>query len=93
MQFLDAQAAPLGAARPLITVPAASHVRRPQLLPHPDGGYLRVVPCDVKLNQPHAVSVTAQGDEIVVGVDGRERIRYRDTFLPLTYRTSCGSTR
>ena len=54
------------------------------LVKYPDGGYLRVVPCEVKLNQPHAVSVTAQGDEIVVRVDGRERIRYRDSFLPLT---------
>lgn len=54
------------------------------LVKYPDGGYLRVVPCDLKVNQPHAVSVMAQGDVIVVRVDGRERIRYRDTFLPLT---------
>lgn len=54
------------------------------LVKYPDGGYLRVVPCEVKLNQSHAVSVTALGDEIVIRVDGRERIRYRDSFLPLT---------
>ncbi len=54
------------------------------LVKYPDGGYLRVVSCDVKLNQPHAVLVTAQEVEIVVRVDGRERIRFRDSFLPLT---------
>ena len=40
MQFLDGQAAAIGAAWPLITLPAGRRVRRPRLLAHPDGGCL-----------------------------------------------------
>lgn len=53
------------------------------LVKYPDGGYLRVAPCEVKLNHPHTLAVTVQGDRIVVSVDGKERIRCRDSFLPL----------
>ncbi|MDB5387722.1 MAG: hypothetical protein JWM11_3368 [Planctomycetaceae bacterium] len=54
------------------------------LVKYPDGGYLRVVPCQVKQNQPVQVVVRVQGNEIVVRVDDRELIRYQDEFLPLT---------
>lgn len=40
MQFLDADAAPLGGPWRLVTVPAAHRVRRPRLSAHPDGGFL-----------------------------------------------------
>lgn len=49
----------------------------------PDGGYLRVAPCPVKLKQPHALRVSIQGAEIRVSVDGQERIRYVDRLRPL----------
>jgi hypothetical protein len=39
VQFLDANAAPLGAAHSVVSVPAGSHVRRPCVLCHPDSGY------------------------------------------------------
>lgn len=54
------------------------------LVKYPEGGYVRVANCPVKLKHAHAVSVSARGQEIVVQVDGKEKIRYRDTFLPLT---------
>ncbi len=53
------------------------------LVKYPDGGYLRVVPCVVKLNAPHRIEVAAQGPEIVVRVDGAEKIRFIDTIGPL----------
>ena len=46
------------------------------LVKFPEGGYLRVVPCDVKLKQPHLVSVTSLGNTIRVEVDGQEKINY-----------------
>ena len=54
------------------------------LVKYPDGGYVRVVPCEVKLNQPHRIAVSAQANEIVVTIDEKEKIRYRDSLLPLT---------
>jgi hypothetical protein len=49
----------------------------------PEGGYLRVAPCPVKLKAPHALQVSIQGGEIRVSVDGQERIRYVDRLRPL----------
>ncbi len=37
---LDANAAPIGAPQPVMTVPAGSRMRRPQAAVHPGGGYL-----------------------------------------------------
>jgi hypothetical protein len=44
----------------------------------PEGGYLRVAPCAVKLKASHEVKVTAQGAMILVTVDGQEKIRFVD---------------
>ena len=54
------------------------------LVKFPEGGYLRVVPCEVKLNQPHAVSVVALGNAIVVKVDGKDKIFFGDVVRPLS---------
>lgn len=53
------------------------------LVKFPSGGYLRSVPCPVKLKEPHRVAVTVQGPWVAVRVDGRERIRYRDGLLTI----------
>jgi hypothetical protein len=53
------------------------------LVKYPHGGYLRSVPCALKLKEPHRVEVTAQGTELVVKVDGQEKIRCRDELLPV----------
>lgn len=53
------------------------------LVRYPEGGYLRVVPCNVKLKQPQAVSVVTLGNAIVVKVDGQQKIFYADASLPL----------
>jgi len=53
------------------------------LVKWPEGGYVQVVPCAVKLNQPIQVSASAQGAQISVSVDGAEKIRWHDRFLPL----------
>ena len=53
------------------------------LVKYPEGGYVRVVPCDVKLKQPHVLQARVAGNQIVVSVDGKEKLRYLGTFLPL----------
>lgn len=53
------------------------------LVKWPEGGYVRVVPCPVKLNEPHRVVARVQGSVITVAVDGVEKIRWQDDFLPL----------
>ena len=53
------------------------------LVKYPNGGYLASVPCEVQVNQPHHVHVKMHGDTIVVSVDGKERLVYRDRFLPI----------
>ena len=50
----------------------------------PEGGYVRVAPCAVKLKEPHKLSVSAQGTHISVRVDGVDKISWDDGFLPLT---------
>ncbi|HYF01010.1 MAG TPA: LamG-like jellyroll fold domain-containing protein [Planctomycetota bacterium] len=50
----------------------------------PDGGYLRVVPCPVRLGEPHVLRASIQGSTIVASVDGAEKIRYVDRIRPLT---------
>lgn len=54
------------------------------LVKYPDGGYVQVVPCAIDVKKPIAIAVAAQGNEITVLVDGVEKLRYRDSFLPLT---------
>ncbi|GDY22062.1 hypothetical protein LBMAG56_34090 [Verrucomicrobiota bacterium] len=54
------------------------------LVKWPEGGYVRVVPCVVKLKEPHQLVATAQGSLIGVSVDGAQKIQWQDAFLPLT---------
>ena len=54
------------------------------LVKWPEGGYVRVVPCAVKLNTPHQLSVSAQGSHVTVRVDGVDKFAWHDRFLPLT---------
>src|SRR5205814_1350332 len=51
---------------------------------YPSGGYVRVVPCAVKLKQPHTITASFQGNEVVVLVDGKEKVRFRDDLKPLS---------
>jgi hypothetical protein len=53
------------------------------LVNYPEGGYLRIVPCEVKLKQPIAVSVVTLGNAIVVKVDGQQKIFIGDVPPPL----------
>ena len=53
------------------------------LVKFPDGGYLRVVPCEVKPNQPIALSVVTLGNALVVKVDGKEKVFFGDIEQPL----------
>jgi hypothetical protein len=53
------------------------------LVKFPEGGYVRVAPCTVKLNEPHQLLAKVDGNAIVVRVDGQEKIRWLDSFLPL----------
>ena len=53
------------------------------LVKWPEGGFVRVVPCAVKLKEAHKVLARAQGSQVTVSVDGEEKIRWRDEFLPL----------
>lgn len=53
------------------------------LVKFPEGGYLRVVPCVVKTKEPHLIKATIAGNQISVHMDGKERIRHMDDFLPV----------
>jgi len=54
------------------------------LVKYRNGGYLRSVPCAVKLKQAHQVSVSVESGRLVVKVDGQEKISYPDTLLALS---------
>jgi hypothetical protein len=54
------------------------------LVKWPEGGYVRAVPCAVKLKEPHKLAASVQGSRISVRVDGADKISWDDTFLPLT---------
>ncbi len=54
------------------------------LVKWPEGGYVCVVPCAVKLNEPIRVFACVRGAEIAVRVDGVAKILWRDAILPLT---------
>ena len=53
------------------------------LVKFPEGGYVRVVPCAVKLKEPHKLQASVDGNQIVIRVDGTEKIRWHDAFLPI----------
>jgi len=53
------------------------------LVKYPDGGYLRSVPCAIKLREPHTVTVLARSNRISVQVDGQEKISLSDGLLPI----------
>lgn len=53
------------------------------LVKYPDGGYLRSVPCALKLKQPHTVTVSARSTRISVRVDGQEKISFQDDLLSI----------
>jgi hypothetical protein len=48
------------------------------LVKFPDGGYLRSVPCPIKLNQPLTLVAQVGGNVISVLADGTERLSYID---------------
>ena len=52
------------------------------LVRFPDGGYLRSVPCEVKLNTPIKLRAKVAGGVLRVSVDGKELIRYVDRLEP-----------
>jgi hypothetical protein len=54
------------------------------LVKWPEGGYVAVADCPVKTGTAHRLEARAQGDEIRVTFDGAEKIRWRDTFLPIS---------
>lgn len=53
------------------------------LVKWPEGGYVRVVPCVVKLNTPYKLAASAQSSRVSVRVDGADKIMWDDVFLPL----------
>lgn len=53
------------------------------LVKWPEGGYVRVVPCVVKLNTPYKLAASAQSSRVSVRVDGADKIVWDDVFLPL----------
>ena len=53
------------------------------LVRFPDGGYLRSVPCEVKVNTPIKLRAIAAGGVLRVSVDGKELIHYVDRLEPV----------
>lgn len=53
------------------------------LVKWPEGGYVSVVPCAVKLKEEQQFQARVRGAEIVFSIDGAEKIRWHDVFLPL----------
>ena len=52
------------------------------ILWHGIGGYLQVVPCELKTRQTYKLEVLAQGSNIRVLLDGQEKISYYHATLP-----------
>jgi len=52
------------------------------ILWHGVGGYLQVVPCELKVGQAYKMEVLAQGAHIRVLLDGQEKINYWHATLP-----------
>jgi hypothetical protein len=53
------------------------------LVKYRNGGYLRSVPCEVKLKESQKVAVTLQGNRVIVRIDGQEMFSYKDDLLPV----------
>lgn len=53
------------------------------LVRYPEGGYVRVARCAVQKNQAHRLSVSVQGNRVVVVVDGQEKINHVDPLPAL----------
>jgi len=54
------------------------------LVKWPEGGYVQVVPCAVKLKSPHKLLASVQNSRVHVSVDDVPKIAWHDSFLPLT---------
>ena len=52
------------------------------LVRFPDGGYLRSVPCEIKVNAPIKLRAKVAGNVLRVSVDGKELIHYIDRLEP-----------
>ena len=52
------------------------------LVRFPDGGYVRSVPCEVKVGVPMRVSLASSNGMVRVTVDGVELVRYADSLAP-----------
>ena len=46
------------------------------------GGYLQIVPCAIKANEPHTLEITARGAHFQVALDGAPVMDYWDRTLP-----------
>lgn len=53
------------------------------LVRYPDGGFVRVARCAVKKDHAHRLDVSVSGNEVVVKVDGQEKVRYLDPLPTL----------
>lgn len=53
------------------------------LVKWPQGGYLRSVPCRIELKKPIELVVSIRGPNLVVAVDGAEKIHWEDRLRPL----------
>jgi hypothetical protein len=62
----------------------SSSLQQVALVKYRQGGYLRSVPCAIKLKEAQKVSIALQSNRIVVRVDGAEKISYQDTLLALS---------
>lgn len=54
------------------------------LVKYPSGGYLQSVPCSIPVDEPMQISASVSGNEIIVEIDGQERIRYEDHEEPIS---------
>ncbi|HEX2973282.1 MAG TPA: family 16 glycoside hydrolase, partial [Tepidisphaeraceae bacterium] len=52
------------------------------ILWHGIGGYLQVVPCKIEPGKTYALDVQAQGNHLIVSLDGKKTIDYWHTCLP-----------
>ena len=53
------------------------------LVKWPEGGYVKVVACPIKVKEPMRLVAKVQGTQVTASMDGREVLRWNDSFLPL----------
>lgn len=53
------------------------------LTKYPDGGFVRSVPLKIELKKPLQVRAVVHGNQVIVAVEGVEKLRFRDDLLPL----------